>query len=391
MRILYVSDRFCPGADGGSVHTWEVAHNLARLGHQVTLLVNQAPGQTPNDELDGIPVFRARMELLGRNVFPCFGLRWFSQLRRLPFDLVMERYATFGGVGTLLSRAQGIPLVLEVNSPHTEELIERYHLPPPFSSLLRAVAYLQFAQSTAIVAPLPSIVPPQHRAKVTQIHWAANASQFHPEWRFSPQAQEIRARYQLGESFVVLFVGTFHRWHGATDIPAIAEFALKLAPQVKFLLVGEGRHRAQAEAEARQRGVEESIIFAGQRPYAEMPAIMAAADVGLAPYNAAYYPPLQRFGFFWSPLKIFEYMASGLPTITTDYPPLREILGPAGGMLLPQGDLAAYGAAIAALSQDQALCQRLGQAARERVLANFTWERHAQQLDALLHRLVPSA
>src|SRR5262249_57589174 len=61
------------------------------------------------------------------------------------------------------------------------------------------------------------------------------------------------------------------------------------------------------------RGIE-AIFFAGALPHERMPAALAAADVGVAPFDIGAHGPLS-LGFYWSPLKIFEYMASGLPVV----------------------------------------------------------------------------
>jgi glycosyltransferase involved in cell wall biosynthesis len=118
-----------------------------------------------------------------------------------------------------------------------------------------------------------------------------------------------------------------------------------------------------------------------------MPEIVASCDVGVAPYDTARLRQL-RLGFYWSPLKIFEYMASGLPTVTVDVPPLPDIVRPGqDGLVFPERDAASLAAALLRLAGDRALGERLGASARARVVERYSWARHCEQLEAVLEEV----
>ncbi|PYQ21124.1 MAG: glycosyltransferase WbuB, partial [Acidobacteria bacterium] len=90
-------------------------------------------------------------------------------------------------------------------------------------------------------------------------------------------------------------------------------------------------------------------------------------------------------GFYWSPLKIFEYMASGLPTVTIPVPPLGEIVRPEQeGLHFREGDPADLARALERLADDPLLRGRLGRQARARVVENYSWARHCEQLEQVL-------
>src|SRR6185295_10235565 len=94
--------------------------------------------------------------------------------------------------------------------------------------------------------------------------------------------------------------------------------------------------------------------------YEEMPALLASCDVGVAPYDTRRLAQLE-LGFFWSPLKIFEYMASGLPTVTIDRVPLDEIVREGReGLHVAEADPAALAAALERLADDAALRRAMG-------------------------------
>jgi glycosyltransferase involved in cell wall biosynthesis len=116
----------------------------------------------------------------------------------------------------------------------------------------------------------------------------------------------------------------------------------------------------------------------GARPHAEVLERMAGWDAGLAPYGS-----LERFWF--SPLKVLEYMAAGTCPIVSDVGDARALLGDGRrGVLVPPGDARALAAAIEALAEDRAHARELGRRARAWVRANRTWRTNAERALAAL-------
>src|SRR5204862_5993323 len=190
------------------------------------------------------------------------------------------------------------------------------------------------------------------------VTWGANVEAFSPDRR----RDEVRRARGIPEGAVaVLFSGSFRPWHGVHVLEAAAR-ALRSRDDLFFLLVG-GPEAGPGDGYAGRR--------LGRVPYAEMPALVAAADVGVAPYDTARLRQL-RLGFYWSPLKIFEYMASGLPTVTVPRPPLTEIVREGQeGLHAREGDPVALADAITKIASDAALRRRLGARARVRVVERY--------------------
>ncbi len=114
-----------------------------------------------------------------------------------------------------------------------------------------------------------------------------------------------------------------------------------------------------------------------------MPAALAAADAGVAPFAPEAHAPL-RHGFYWSPLKVFEYMASGLPVVAPTLPRLRAILDSgAAGVLYDGGDREALAVALDTLG-DADRRRRLGAAGRARAEQHYSWAAHCRALDAAI-------
>jgi glycosyltransferase involved in cell wall biosynthesis len=183
-------------------------------------------------------------------------------------------------------------------------------------------------------------------------------------------------------TLVAVFAGAFRAWHGAINfVRAMRELRAEGRQDLDAVLIGDGPEFARARDEA--KGLD-GVTFTGAVDHDRMPAALGAADIGVAPFDVSAHPPLQ-LAFYWSPLKVFEYMAAGLPVVAPAIPRLARILGPGHERLLynPQAPRALADAlAYAAGHQDER--HRLGAAARRRVCDEFSWTAHCRKLDAAI-------
>jgi glycosyltransferase involved in cell wall biosynthesis len=120
-----------------------------------------------------------------------------------------------------------------------------------------------------------------------------------------------------------------------------------------------------------------------------MPEVTASADISVAPYDRSRLKSLE-LGFFWSPLKIFEALASGVPMVTLDIKPLNEIVrADQEGVFFKENDARDLARVLASLADER---ERLkGMAVRARLRAPlFSWEAHAEKLESILEGLKAS-
>ena len=132
---------------------------------------------------------------------------------------------------------------------------------------------------------------------------------------------------------------------------------------------------AQLAERAEQLGVRERVQLRGHVPYDRVPEVLSQATVTLLPLPDE---PVARL--FTSPLKLFDYMAAGVPIVASDLPALREVLQhEENALLATPGDSDAFAAAVRRLIADPALARRLGQQAREDV-KGYSWDARAEAL-----------
>ena len=377
MKILYVaSDQVVPGTTGGSVHVLEVARGLARLGHEVHAVVRGSGREAGREHLEGVHWHRVRWWPPHR----FFRFRARAAVERIAEAVrpqaVMERYYNFGGEGILTAAAHGLPSLLEVNSPlldHRRSLKAALDAALLVRPLRRHRERLCRAAS-ALVAPLPEIVPAFAREKTRRVTWGADVEAFHPTRR----RDDLRAAWGVPEgALAVVFAGSFRPWHG---VHVLEDAARRLVARrdIFFVLVG-GRAAGEGAGYHGRR--------LGPQPYAAMPGLLASADVGVAPYDTRRLSQLE-LGFYWSPLKIFEYMASGLPTVTIGRTPLDEIVREGQeGLHVAEADPAALADALCRLADDADARRAMGASARGRVVELYSWQRHCLALQDLLQEI----
>lgn len=310
-------------------------------------------------------------------------------------DLIMERYYNFAGAGMLYAHQRALPSVLEVNAlmidprGSLKESLDRLL----FRGGLRRWAVRQCEWATKIVTPLATTVPRSIMPeKVFEISWGANVDLFDPATRTGRQAELNTLRATLGipaGSPVVAFSGSFRKWHGVLEFVEAAAALHHRHPDLVFLMIGTGPLHAEVRRIIDQKGISNSFRLTGAVDYTQMPLYLSLASTGVAPFKTASYRPLQEAGFYWSPLKIFEYMAIGLPVVTIDVKPLNEMVRDGEeGLVYPEGNTDRLASAVEKLINDPDMAWRLGENARRRVVEHYSWKRHCERLDGLFGEML---
>jgi glycosyltransferase involved in cell wall biosynthesis len=173
---------------------------------------------------------------------------------------------------------------------------------------------------------------------------------------------------------VLAFVGAMKPWHG---VPRLVEALPTLGPAFRLLLVGDGPELDAARERARALGVVDAVHCAGAVPHSQVPDWLAAADIALVPYAPA-------AAQYFSPVKLFECMAMGMPIVAARAGQTEEILARGRyGSLYDPGLPQEPAATVRAVAADLPAARRAAAAARQQVLAHHTWERNAEHVERL--------
>lgn len=282
---------------------------------------------------------------------------------------IYERYSMYMFAPVLIARLCNLPVILEINDSASVERVR----PLFFASVARMVERWVFRKASGLVfvssvfrdralavhpRMAPSIVTPN----------AANIDKF----SFSEaQRSAAREKWGLDGHVVCGYLGAFVPWHAIDRfVYQIAE-RLAEAPQLKLLLVGDGATFPEVAAFVRQRGLEDSVVLSGRVPHDDVPGLLAAMDMAILP----------SAGDYTSPVKLFEFMACGVPPIAPDFLPIREVLvEDHTGWMFPAGNLESAASTVLQRSLNGAELQRVGAAARAYVTAERQWCNNVTQL-----------
>ena len=368
MRIAYVSiDPGIPvfGTKGASVHVQEVVRELLARGHEVTVWTTRR-GDRPPADLAGLPVVELPMTA-PEEAGPASGAEDAERreraqrrasdevVRRLladGVDLVYERYSLFSTVLARLHEAAATPGVLEVNAPLVDEQRAHRLLVDEAGALAALRAQTGAAAATVCVSePVRRwVLARTGAARVSTVPNGVDVRRIVP----APPGPGVP---------VVVFVGTLKPWHGVEDLLRAASLARE---PWRLRIIGDGPRRAGLEELAGRLVLR--VDFRGPVAPEDVPAHLAGAAIGAAPYPRTDDEDDQYF----SPLKVYEYLAAGLPVVASRTGQLPEVLEGLG-VLVPPSDPAALAAAIDALAADPARRAALSRAGRARAVARHSW------------------
>lgn len=306
---------------------------------------------------------------------------------RLAFYLQMFSFAFFLALRALFTRADifyardELPLLLlSFFKPHRSLAYEAHTFARPGrGAWLQTQVCRRVGSIIAVTPPLAQDLIAQRGAapdRVLVAHDGFRAA------RFADLPSQAAARTKLGwpaDAFIVGYMGRLHTMGQDKGVDLLVRAAAAV-PGAHLALVGGPDEMAAALREEWLRLGQSASqwLYAGQVAAEAVPAALAALDVCVMPL-----PFTEHFAYYASPLKLFEYMAAGRAVVASDLPGWADVVQEgATALLIPAGDEAALRAALLRLSEDAALRQRLGAAARQRALAHYTWEARAQAIRA---------
>ncbi len=386
MRILVLcSDTGVRVGDGkgAALHLRAITSAFASLGHETEVVGVAANPSGPLEAWD-VPQHLvahpgraegALREHRKRLVVEDVAARGLAAAERLRPHVVYERLSLFGTAGLRVAASAGARHVVEINALLTREEagwrgLHDVELAQAAESMVLGRADLRVAVSEELVS---EVVPYSGGGHVIVVPNGVDVELF----RDRPDRTCARAELGLpARARLLCFTGSLRPWHGLdTAIEALAT----LPDDVHLVVAGDGPVRAELERRAEDLGVAARVHWLGQVTHRDIPRVLAACDVALAPY-----PALPGFAF--SPLKLYEYLAAGIPIVASSIGQVQHALdGGRWGRLAAPGDPRALATGVAAVLQHPPLALVRAERARAHALAEHGWRSRASQIvDAVL-------
>ena len=427
------------GNGGSSVHFRSLAKALASLGHDIRLVVSNRSGPVePSFPVDSVPYRRfwpalhswaERMrgretssspdfldpaaDLVQKNPLPgpapqnASGLSWKARLyyQDLPRVLdraeelffhqrsfgravarevstfrphaIYERYS-LGQTGAVRAARSGsgapVPHLLEVNASLATERSGQKDLSGLWAWWSRASEQRQWRSSDRVFC-----VSKELKDLVTRAGTESAAVRVVPNGvdveEFSPERPTGALRQAIGADngeVLIGWLGSLAPGRGAEEFLRMLALVLPKVDKARGVVIGGGRLDEECRRLAQELGIAGRVAFVGPVAHELVPSLLVDLDVAVACYP-------RQDGFYFSPMKVAEYLACGLAVVVGRTGQMAELVQDGmNGLLVEPGDLPAWAGAVISLCQDPARRADLGKAARRTAMAGPTWERNAR-------------
>ena len=363
MKIAYLARRPIPSVHAHAVQIVKMCEAFGQLGHEVVLYATLGDEDASRvfdrygvGETFRIESFRRRMKWLKKP-------RFIAWLLGRPFvrqaDLFFGRDIASLAAASLL----GQPVIYEAHA-----------IPPVGSSRWRLLGFLFGRKNFSRLICVTSTLAELHRQQFPALSGKPVIVAPNGAADIPPDAPKLDWPGRAG----ALQIGFVGRPFPGKGIETMVNAASSL-PEVDFHVVG----AEAADLAWIDSPVPPNLHLHGYRKHGELGAFYRRFDVAAAPYGAKVMNASRvESAAITSPLKLLEYMAAGLPSIVSDMPGVRDILGDDAdvAILVPPGDDRAFIAAVARLAGDPALRESMGRAARARFLERHTMTARARQV-----------
>jgi glycosyltransferase involved in cell wall biosynthesis len=366
MKLAYLSSSAIPSTSANSLQVMKMCQALTAEGATVVLYAPPAQTDTTRKELERDYGISMRFALRRIQTMALFGRRGLAMMairaaRAEKCDVIYTRGVDFAW----WSVAAGFPTLLELHQPPSGLLGPFF-----FDGFLRS----PFGRLAMISDPLKENIRRAYPSlRDNSILIAPDAVDLERYARF-PTAHE--ARSQLGLPPGDFTAGYFGSLVPGRGLDLIARLAERL-PQITFMLCGGSPDQVDNRRESNRSA---NVHWMGHIPHADVPLHQAACDALLMPYERKV--TVQGKGDTsdtMSPMKLYEYMASGRLILASDLPALRVILNSSNSVLLPPADVDCWAQALQSAVSDPHFGARLGARAKQDV-SPFTWSNRARSI-----------
>lgn len=357
MNIGYlINFPWYPPVGGASVHAYQVARQLTKRGHKLKTISywHQAPD---------LQVYRRReffkflndVDVLYIRIHGNWTLEHFTLLKVLKFFK--------------------LPVIWEINSPLEESIDMKTRSKREVRSMNRRRRFLGKMVNAGICVSDTMKDYAVNYLGIKNSHIVPNGSD--PQ-QFCPSKRNNNLYKEHNSSFKVLWSGSAnYPWQGVELISKVAEKTYDLDKNIKFVLISNQKYLSRYSIFDKNTEVIDKI------PYLDIAPYIASVDVGLCLYK--------DYGwngkFYFSPLKLFDFMASGLAVIGTNVGQIKEVIKDGENGLLTDNNADQIVEQILDLKANSEKRSRLGANARIDVERYYNWERVAEDIERVMKNI----
>jgi len=376
MKIAEVTSTFPPYKAGMGNVAYYNAWALSTMGHDVTVFTTKyKTGIVHTDEYPfEVQRLGAWFKYGNAGILP----QLFYKLPK--YDIIHLHYPFFGGAEIIyfLDKIKDLNLIvtyhMDVFGKGFMSKFFQWHRNNVTPKILdRAdkiiVTSYDYARNSALKDRLAD-----EPEKFVEIPIGVNQLLFKPRYR----DKNIIDQYELHDKKIILFVGALDKAHYFKGVNILLQAIKKINARDDFrlIIIGEGDLKQTYQTMVDSLGLGRKIIFAGFVPDDMLPKFYSISDMLVL-------PSIDRSEAFG--IVSLEAMASGVPVIASDLPGVRSVVDKRKtGLLVKPGSADNLASMIDYLLKNPKIAKEYGQAGREKVLKNYTWDKIAYKLDNLI-------
>jgi glycosyltransferase involved in cell wall biosynthesis len=352
---------------------------LTQLGHEVDLVTYPFGADVT---MPGLRIFRCARPPLVRSI--AVG----PSAAKLPLDFFLtltalrraltERYDAVhsheegAAIGVAIAAALRLPHVYDMHSSLPQQLTNfAFSRSRLVRRIFLAMERLMIRGSRVVIVICPTLEDTVRRidprSETVLIENAPGSAEGDAT---AEQAAAVRNRFGFDTSTpVIVYTGTFEAYQGLDLLFDAMAIVRPARPDARLLLAGgKDDQIARARERARAAGIQDVVVFAGERPSEEVPAFLRAADVLVSPRSRGTN----------TPLKIYQYLRSGRPIVATRLVTHTQVLSDDNAVLTEPSPSALAKGILTAID-DRKLASEIGQRARELADTKYSYEAYLER------------
>ncbi len=375
MKLIYITNNRIPTEKAHGFQVMKMCEAFSKLGVKVELFIPKRFNSIKDSPFDYYNI----REIFDIKKIPVIDLitlsKFFGPVANFVESLTFALFTVFklpkAGDYIVYSRDQFILWFLSFTSKKFIYEVHSFPGKPRFYKRIWRKAY----KIVAITYGIKNLIV-KHGTLEDKIIVASDAVDLEIFDAISTNKEELRDELNLPkDSFIVGYIGKFKTLEMEKGIAVMLEALPMVDKDVKMIFVGGEKLEINSyKALANRFNVYSQALFFEYQPHIKAIKYMKAADALIIPF-----PNKPHYAFYASPLKLFEYMASGRPIVASDLPALREILNEQSALFFKPENAEDLARAIKMLKSSQMLGYHLSQQAMADV-KQYTWHNRARKI-----------
>ena len=261
-------------------------------------------------------------------------------------------------------------ICLEINALFFEEVFPNF----PLRSIFEKWEAMRYNQADAIGVVSTYLKTHLEKYGISREKIIVNQNGVNAKAIDPVGTDNVRNQYGIpSNAFVMGYIGGMETFRRLPEVIAyIADLRRAGNDDIYFLIVGDGTDMPAVKAaiEADRDVLEDAVKCFGWQEYSEVPRYLATFDLAVFPFTNAY----------CSPLKLFEYLGAGVPTIGPDTSAVREVFEDGVHLKLVKQDGSDLVSTVLALKNNPQFGFELARSGQQLVLNEYTWEKNAERV-----------